>query len=253
MLVITIPNNNLKERRYIIEVLFGEFLGLDYRISTTSGIKADWEIVLENGNRLIFEDHFFNSYPEDLEYLQLENIPTSINYIENEFLSENSMPILFGTDHFEVSQNDHTVITTGVDIFASSFFMLSRWEEYVNKERDSHNRFPASESLAYKNDFLNRPIVNEYLYLLQQLLVELEVKEDFKRRTYELLLTHDVDYICKWDSFGRFARHLAGDLVVRRSIKEFFSSINYYLKVMIKLKNDPYYTFDYIMDVIEKV
>mgnify|MGYP000971870045 CR=1 FL=1 len=39
------------------------------------------------------------------------------------------------------------------DVFASCFFMLTRWEEYVNKNRDKHDRFSANESLAYKQGF----------------------------------------------------------------------------------------------------
>lgn len=65
--------------------------------------------------------------------------------------------IIYGEDKLIIDRNSKTIVC-GIDIFASSFFMLTRWEEYVNKKRDNHNRFPASESLAYKFGFLNRPI-----------------------------------------------------------------------------------------------
>jgi len=45
MIYFNIPNNNLKERSYIIDILFGEFLGLDYEIKIG---EKDYEIVLEN-------------------------------------------------------------------------------------------------------------------------------------------------------------------------------------------------------------
>ena len=56
MIKIKIPNNNLNERKYIIDVLFGEFLGLEYEIKVEN--RKDYEIVLENGNTIIFEDSF---------------------------------------------------------------------------------------------------------------------------------------------------------------------------------------------------
>jgi hypothetical protein len=57
MIKIYIPNNNINERKYIIDILFGEFLGLEYIIEIGS---QNYEIILEkNGNKLIIEDHFF--------------------------------------------------------------------------------------------------------------------------------------------------------------------------------------------------
>ena len=44
--------------------------------------------------------------------------------------------------------------------------MLSRYEEYVDSSRDVHDRFPAKASLAYKEGFLDQPIINEYIELL---------------------------------------------------------------------------------------
>jgi len=41
--------------------------------------------------------------------------------------------------------------------------MLTRYEEVVKSVKDEHERFPARASLAYREGFLMRPIVNEYL------------------------------------------------------------------------------------------
>ncbi len=84
-------------------------------------------------------------------------------FSKNDFIVEKDIPIIYGTDKLEITEQNQNIITCGIDIFASSFFMLTRWEEYVNKNRDRHNRFPAIESLAFKNDFLSRPVVNEYV------------------------------------------------------------------------------------------
>ena len=57
MIVITTPNNNLKERKYVIDIVFNEFLAIEYSHETGS---QDYEIILPNDNKLIFKDHFFN-------------------------------------------------------------------------------------------------------------------------------------------------------------------------------------------------
>jgi len=127
--------------------------------------------------------------------------------------------------------------------------MLTRWEEYVN----NHYRFPATESLAYKQGFLDRPIINEYVEVLKDMLLEADSNLKFKIHNYQLVLTHDVDHIKKWDTSKKFIRHLAGDLIQRKSIIEFFRSMIYFIKVKTRIVNDPYDTFDYFMDISDKL
>ncbi|MFW2441371.1 polysaccharide deacetylase family protein [Aliarcobacter butzleri] len=217
MIKITIPNNNIEERKYILDIIFNEFLGLGYNLENGSN---DWVIELANKKIITIKDTFFNKYQNNLEYLKFENIPDRIEEL---------------------------------DIFAASFFMLTRWEEYVNKKRDNHDRFPATESLAYKQGFLDRPIVNEYVEMLKNMLLEFDSNLKFKIHSYQLVLTHDVDHIEKWNTFKKFIRHLAGDLIQRKSFTEFFRSIIYFIKVKTHIVNDPYDTFDYFMDISDKL
>ena len=126
--------------------------------------------------------------------------------------------------------------------------MLTRWEEYVNKTRDIHNRFPAYASLAYKNNFLNRPVVNEYVEMLWNMLKFLGIKQEKKKREFEFVLTHDVDYTFRFRSFKDIIRVLMADLLKRKSIEEFKKNINFILT-----KKDPFDTYDYLMDISEKI
>jgi len=217
MITITIPNNNINEREYILDILFSEFLGLEYNLKIGS---KDYEITLENGKKLIIEDTFFNKYPKDLEYLKLENIPKKIEEL---------------------------------DIFSASFFMLTRWEEYVNENRDNHNRFPAYESLAFKEGFLDRPIVNEYLEELKAMLLDIDESLVFKKREYKLILTHDVDSILKYRTIQDGVKEIVGDIVKRKDLKKAFENIMLKIKVMLKLEKDPYDTFDFLMDRSEDI
>ena len=69
MLKITIPNNNINERKYIIEIILNEFLGLSYSLEIGS---KDYQITLKNGKVLTIRDTFFNKYLKDFEYLKEE-------------------------------------------------------------------------------------------------------------------------------------------------------------------------------------
>ncbi len=217
MIEITISNNNINERKYIIDVIFKEFLGLEYKLKLGS---KDYEIKLNNGTKLIIEDHFFHNYPKDLEYLKLENIPFKIEEL---------------------------------DIFAASFFMLTRWEEYVNKNRDSHDRFPATESLAYKQGFLDRPVINEYVEELKEKLLELDSSLELKKRNYQLILTHDVDNLYFWKNIKQLLRIVVGDILKRKDLALAYNRVREYVLVKTNRQRDPFDTFDGLMDKSESI
>ena len=40
------------------------------------------------------------------------------------------------------------------DVFSATFFLVSRYEEYLPHVKDDYGRFLATESLAFKEDFL---------------------------------------------------------------------------------------------------
>jgi len=216
MIKITVPNNNINERKYILDIIFNEFLGLEYSLATGS---QHYKIELENKKILSIEDRFFSKYPEDLEYLHINNIPSKIEEL---------------------------------DIFSASFFMLTRWEECVNKNRDSHGRFPAYESLAFKQGFLERPVVNEYVEKLKRMLLELDSRIIFKKYRYKFMLTHDIDTPFKFYSMASATKTLAGDLIKRRDIKLFLQNLVCFVKSKFNYKEDPFYTFDFILKMNKK-
>ncbi len=251
MINIRIPNNNIAERKYILDIIFDEFLGLVFEVEARSDKEeSDWVIEFSNGNQLIVQDHFFNKYLNNLEYLKLENIPKKVEFSQNEFLLEENIPIIYGNDKLEISEYK---IICGIDIFASSFFMLTRWEEHVNKNRDKHNRFPAIESLAFKNNFLDRPIVNEYLEMTKKMILKLDNSILFKKYTYKLILTHDVDSPKKYRNLIENIRELAVDIIIQKSIISALKSFKRQIKVFLGIEKDPFDTFDYFMDISEKL
>ncbi|MCK5168711.1 MAG: hypothetical protein KAQ75_02440, partial [Bacteroidales bacterium] len=56
------------------------------------------------------------------------------------------------------------------DLFAASFYLISRYEEYLPFKADQHGRFEANQSLAGKYGFLYDPIVDQWACKLAELL-----------------------------------------------------------------------------------
>lgn len=246
-MIIKIPNNNLAERKYIIDILFKEFLGLSFQYEIS---EFNFYIIEFDGKELIIEDHFFNKYPKAFSYLNKSAIPLSVAYIENQFIPESNIPVIFGNESLLLEEKR---IVWGNDIFAASFFMLTRWEEYVNMSPDQHMRFSAKESLAYKFAFLHRPIVNEYVETIWNMLLHLGFKGERKKNEYEFVLTHDVDYLRYYDSLKSVFRKVAGNVIRRKNLFTGMQIIKEYINVQRSRVKDPYDTFDWIMDLSDEV
>jgi len=247
MLKIKLNKKLLIEKQYALNVLLNEFLGIEFQIEVSeNNILNFYEICLPNGNKLKISDSFFSSI-ENEDYLNINNIPSNVSYLKCDF-SEESLPVLFGDNQIDVS---NTEITLNADIIASSFFMLTRWEEIVIEERDNHQRFSSKSSLAHKFNFLHRPIVNEYVEFLWNMLVYLGTDQKRKERKFEIIPTHDVDLPRLWWNVKGFIKYLAGDFLKRKDIKAVLWSFkNYFSKL--KGGKDPYDTFDYLMSLSEK-
>ncbi len=102
------------------------------------------------------------------------------------------------------------------DLVASTLFLLSRWEEIVTPTRDEYGRMPFNESVAYRQGFLDRPLVDEYAFVLREWLKVLLPEWTPTLNRFSVKLGHDIDAIGPFSSLGNAARLLAGDLVRRR-------------------------------------
>ncbi len=86
----------------------------------------------------------------------------------------------------------------GFDFFGAVFFMLSRYEEYLPFQADAHGRFPANESVAFKNGFLERPVVDLWLNEMQKRLDVLFPQLEFRKMGFRGKVTYDIDTTFKY-------------------------------------------------------
>ena len=165
MLLVTVPSVCKQELSYITRVLFADFLGIEYKLFFSN---SDAIVFRANGKSLKLSSTFFSL--ADQYWLQEQSLPIQpLSCLDVEQLGfpvntiNNNIPVIYGD---KSCKKNHKSIYLGLDILGSAFFMLSRYEEAVKSARDQHDRFPATASLALQENFLNRPIVNEYLEIL---------------------------------------------------------------------------------------
>lgn len=78
------------------------------------------------------------------------------------------------------------------DMFAASFFMLSRYEEYLPHVKDIHGRFSPKDSVAFQNGFLQKPVVDIWAFKLLDALKERFSELEHKDKTYDFISVLDV-------------------------------------------------------------
>ena len=84
-------------------------------------------------------------------------------------------------------------VECSVDLLASTLLTLTRYEEAMSSIRDAHGRFAAAASVALREGFLERPIVDEYGLALEQVLAYLiPAWQPLERRT-RVKLSIDLD------------------------------------------------------------
>ena len=132
------------------------------------------------------------------------------------------------------------------DIFAASFYLISRYEEYLPHVKDIHQRYTAEESLAFKNNFLEKPVVDIWAYKLLNLIKEKFPNYNFTSREYSYISTIDID-----NAFAYKHKSLI------RSLGGFFKDLFQFkifnvwdrFAVVFRIKKDPFDTFNKIIEI----
>jgi len=189
MIKITAPPICSDEIVYIVRTVFKDILGVKYSFSVNSnGDKITH--TLPNGAVLNVAVPFFKTV-EEYGLLAPDHIPLKTIWYSGEFIPEEKLPVLFGSNEVRLNAN---AIDCDIDIYGFCFFMLSRLEECIVSERDEHGRFPAAASIANKNGFLDRPVVDEYAEMLFNMLQSLDSSLKKPDRCGSVKITCDVDY-----------------------------------------------------------
>jgi hypothetical protein len=195
------------------------------------------------------------AFTQDKNAFSSSNLP-KINYSDarltinevfiqtHDLLFENNIkPILIENDaDFFTHTNASNATDFDFDVFARIFFLVSRYEEY-NRDAsvfDVHQRFPSTQSVASKLNFLQQPLVNQYVIALSEKLKSYFPTIHFELPTYRFEPTFDIDRAWLYRNLG-WDRQLGSFLkdILRGSFKNALKRV----KILRGLSHDPYFTF----------
>lgn len=229
--VITLKDKSNELKRFMNQTIYyiiRFLLGVDRAGAYSSLIGYTSDVRLFHKYKVVIvPSGFFQSSvygtPESLPQLPLKEIE--------------GVPLLFGTPKEEYFEETWVIYA---DIIASSYFLLSRYEEIQKRDiRDKHGRFPGKESLPYKAGFIHRPIVEEYGKLLRHWLRKACVHiPEPQPELQKIWLTHDVDapFFCR--SLRNICRETLKGIGFRKALKLYQGP----------LEKDPYYTFPWMLE-----
>lgn len=216
--------------KYAFELIFKDILGLEYEITNEEpAFKNYTGAKLSYGKQPLGDELFFCA-----SYLLFEK-----GILEKEIKVFDWK----GTKAFFETPGKHLF---PFDPFAAAFYLVTRYEEYLPHIRDHYERFLAKESLAYKNNFLDKPVVNIWTKEIKEALAEKYPKLVFPERSFKFISTIDIDnayaYLEKgfMRSVGAYARSL---------FHLDFKEIKERTKVLLRLQKDPYDTYGYQLEL----
>ena len=136
------------------------------------------------------------------------------------------------------------------DILAATFYMVSRYEEYLPHREDEHGRFLTADCLAATAGFLAEPVVDQWALMLRTALSQRYPDASLPRRDYRFVQTVDIDAAWCYLHKGIF-RTITGtlrDALWRRD----WAEVRRRYRVMAGREPDPFDTFDYIISRSER-
>ncbi len=151
-----------------------------------------------------------------------------IRPIEPEISYWEELPVFFRTSGKEIP----------FDLFSASFYLLSRYEEYFEKDRDRHGRYPVEKSLAFRHGFLEQPVVDQWAVKLKELLREKYPEIVFNAPNFQFIPTIDVDNIFAYRHKGLFVH---GFQLLREVFTGKFRRARYRLAVIFRREEDPFF------------
>ena len=226
---------------YVSELLIGQLLGLDFDLTAdVEKFKAFDGPKLHYGTERLGDEPFIKAF--DLLF--------------ERHVHEQS----FRCADFEGTVAPYAVFGQGnlmpFDVFAASFFLVSRYEEYLSQVHDQYGRFRAESTWMFENGMLQKPLVNIWAKSLGIRLKSIYPDLPIKQAKFAFVPTYDVDAAWAYKhkgvyrTVGGFLKDLAeGDRerlterhqVLRGKRKDPFDSFDFQFELQKEFKIKPIY------------
>lgn len=216
---------------YIFELIFKNELGLEYQVTTELQIFEAHQQEKINYSPARNRDEFFIKASALLseDFIKKTDVVIGEKY---------QMKVLFPND---------AACDIGFDIFSAVFFMVSRYEEYLPFTPDKHGRFKATDSLAYKNNFLQIPVVDTWINGFKTILQKKFPSIQLLPSRFKAIVTYDIDVAYKFK--GRSWKRLAGATI--KDLLQFnFKNMYRRIQTLTNRQKDPWDVYDYLQETI---
>ncbi|MAY84550.1 MAG: hypothetical protein CMP59_10500 [Flavobacteriales bacterium] len=230
MILIYLAKTNPRNR-YIFKVVLGHYFGLE-----------EFKLVDDEKEYLAYEGPKFSYSSKRIDdgiHFHASGLldQRGIKKQEIEFGEHQGVPTLF--HHKEDASIPY-------DPFSASFFMLTRYEEYLPYLSDQYDRFNAEDSLAKERGFLQTAVVDRWLIQIRELLKSKYPNLSFKKYQYRYLLTLDIDNAYAYKEKG-LVRNIGA--FIRNLINTDFQEIKLQIQVLLRKKNDPFDSYNYLKNI----
>lgn len=213
---------------YVLEYLFKNRLSVDYvLISDLPDAQNNSQLLINYSNSIV---------PNAL------NIRPSGLLSQNRIFNQNSDFLKYTDQNIDFNDPDF-------DVLSALFFHLSRYEEYLENDKDEHGRFTWKSSCLSKNNLLETPFIDKWVNNISDYIqshAQMKITDTFK---FEIQASMDIDSVYAYS--GRsFIRHIGAitQNLLNFNIKEIRSR----LSVILFGKPDPNDNFKLQEEILGK-
>lgn len=215
---------------YIMKHLFTRILGIEVVYATQVE-----DFIKHNGPKITYtkqplQNEFFIKSNDLLFEQGINDFPIQMGLWED-------VPCFFGAGERS---------NIPFDIFSASFYLLSRYEEYLPHVKDMHGRFPPNASVAFQKGFLDLPVVDIWAHKLFKKLKERFPDMEYAKKKYKYTSLIDVTSSHCF-AYRGLVRSIAGFLLDLGTLKlkRLFNRV----LVWLKMRKDPYDNYAYLIDL----
>ena len=226
MKLLLYSQTNTSRLQYTCHFIFKELMEVGYTITTDGEEFKNYDGVKINySNHSVCEKEF---RVPSVDLLFQQNItPQIIDCFEL-----NNYKAFFKTANADLA----------FDIFAASFYLLSRYEEYLPHQKDMYGRYAHGNSLAFKEDFLQLPLINIWV---KDLVAAIQNKFPLfiiQDSSFTFIPTYDIDIAYSYKNKGLVRN--AGGFLKSPSFER--------IRVLCGWQKDPFDTYDWLNILHEK-
>ena len=224
MLLLYSPNSTIR-LQYICKFIFEEILCTSYSLTID-----EQTFIKDDGNKL----NYSNTKIDNVFQIEAHAILFENNIQERAIkcFDYKTTKAFFKTENADFP----------FDIFAACFYLISRYEEYLPHTKDMYGRYAHENAIAFKENFIQQPVINIWLKYFKQTLKEYFPSMVFKEKTFSYIPTYDIDMAYAYKEKG-FLRNTGG----------FFKSPSIgRLSTLLGMSNDPFDCYGFLDELHEK-